>query len=233
MLPCAPPRPWPSSAPPSPRRRAPPAPPARAAKRLFPRCAPSGRSHPGRDTRSVRRPGRASAKPGSLPPAAPPGGSPRSSTAAPEPAAERAPRECAACSRPTDTRPAPPARLPASSAGSQATVGSAIPARFRPASSTALAARRRPRLLPQHQPPRLAAVAIAAPARRALGARRSQRILHFLLQNLRDEFAHPLPQPLLQTLPPGIPLLLVRSEEHTSELQSRQYLVCRLLLEKK
>src|SRR3712207_7401544 len=29
------------------------------------------------------------------------------------------------------------------------------------------------------------------------------------------------------------PDLLVRSEEHTSELQSRQYLVCRLLLEKK
>src|SRR3712207_8605041 len=28
-------------------------------------------------------------------------------------------------------------------------------------------------------------------------------------------------------------LLAVRSEEHTSELQSRQYLVCRLLLEKK
>src|SRR3712207_6940068 len=30
----------------------------------------------------------------------------------------------------------------------------------------------------------------------------------------------------------GVPHL-VRSEEHTSELQSRQYLVCRLLLEKK
>src|SRR3712207_7916747 len=32
-----------------------------------------------------------------------------------------------------------------------------------------------------------------------------------------------------------VPLLMttVRSEEHTSELQSRQYLVCRLLLEKK
>src|SRR3712207_8446618 len=30
-------------------------------------------------------------------------------------------------------------------------------------------------------------------------------------------------------LPPPLP----RSEEHTSELQSRQYLVCRLLLEKK
>src|SRR3712207_7930242 len=28
-------------------------------------------------------------------------------------------------------------------------------------------------------------------------------------------------------------LILGRSEEHTSELQSRQYLVCRLLLEKK
>src|SRR3712207_7164109 len=29
------------------------------------------------------------------------------------------------------------------------------------------------------------------------------------------------------------PDILLRSEEHTSELQSRQYLVCRLLLEKK
>src|SRR3712207_8014512 len=29
------------------------------------------------------------------------------------------------------------------------------------------------------------------------------------------------------------PVTSVRSEEHTSELQSRQYLVCRLLLEKK
>src|SRR3712207_7500410 len=31
----------------------------------------------------------------------------------------------------------------------------------------------------------------------------------------------------------GLTVLGVRSEEHTSELQSRQYLVCRLLLEKK
>src|SRR3712207_4156848 len=30
-----------------------------------------------------------------------------------------------------------------------------------------------------------------------------------------------------------IPVQVLRSEEHTSELQSRQYLVCRLLLEKK
>src|SRR3712207_8537120 len=44
-------------------------------------------------------------------------------------------------------------------------------------------------------------------------------------------------------LPPGkmldtfdfeaVPMISKRSEEHTSELQSRQYLVCRLLLEKK
>src|SRR3712207_7032181 len=32
---------------------------------------------------------------------------------------------------------------------------------------------------------------------------------------------------------PGDDLVRGRSEEHTSELQSRQYLVCRLLLEKK
>src|SRR3712207_8362814 len=32
---------------------------------------------------------------------------------------------------------------------------------------------------------------------------------------------------------PSVELDDVRSEEHTSELQSRQYLVCRLLLEKK
>src|SRR3712207_7453662 len=41
----------------------------------------------------------------------------------------------------------------------------------------------------------------------------------------------------LEALPPmGVDeddLLGTRSEEHTSELQSRQYLVCRLLLEKK
>src|SRR3712207_7637335 len=38
----------------------------------------------------------------------------------------------------------------------------------------------------------------------------------------------------LRARQPGRPQrVLVRSEEHTSELQSRQYLVCRLLLEKK
>src|SRR3712207_8938869 len=42
----------------------------------------------------------------------------------------------------------------------------------------------------------------------------------------------------LKTCPSGFPkdykhIEYLRSEEHTSELQSRQYLVCRLLLEKK
>src|SRR3712207_9015381 len=36
----------------------------------------------------------------------------------------------------------------------------------------------------------------------------------------------------MQTTPVFVYLIPARSEEHTSELQSRQYLVCRLLLEK-
>src|SRR3712207_7011450 len=44
----------------------------------------------------------------------------------------------------------------------------------------------------------------------------------------------PVVAPEVTTTPPGLSdLMLCRSEEHTSELQSRQYLVCRLLLEKK
>src|SRR3712207_8482335 len=42
-----------------------------------------------------------------------------------------------------------------------------------------------------------------------------------------------LPAVLLGGLQKLLPAPLPRSEEHTSELQSRQYLVCRLLLEKK
>src|SRR3712207_7808840 len=42
----------------------------------------------------------------------------------------------------------------------------------------------------------------------------------------RDDVARP-------RLRPPDPVVDPRSEEHTSELQSRQYLVCRLLLEKK
>src|SRR3712207_8393278 len=44
--------------------------------------------------------------------------------------------------------------------------------------------------------------------------------------------AGPLPTARLPVLGPLVGVGL-RSEEHTSELQSRQYLVCRLLLEKK
>src|SRR3712207_7073454 len=58
--------------------------------------------------------------------------------------------------------------------------------------------------------------------RRALG----DRVLGRRCRGL----AHHRPQDLDRGLADG---LLQRSEEHTSELQSRQYLVCRLLLEKK
>src|SRR5947209_13573339 len=63
------------------------------------------------------------------------------------------------------------------------------------------------------------------------------RRLHYLRgQRRRRCVAVPLPLPL-QTRQVIAQRLLVearlRSEEHTSELQSRQYLVCRLLLEKK
>src|SRR3712207_9026061 len=51
-----------------------------------------------------------------------------------------------------------------------------------------------------------------------------------------DEFVRRAARPETLDLVFGIVtilLVLERSEEHTSELQSRQYLVCRLLLEKK
>src|SRR5258707_5578199 len=41
------------------------------------------------------------------------------------------------------------------------------------------------------------------------------------------------PLDAVEQLQPRLALVDRRSEEHTSELQSRQYLVCRLLLEKK
>src|SRR6266511_4682671 len=40
-------------------------------------------------------------------------------------------------------------------------------------------------------------------------------------------------QPCMCWFPPAFAIALDRSEEHTSELQSRENLVCRLLLEKK
>src|SRR3712207_7952712 len=51
----------------------------------------------------------------------------------------------------------------------------------------------------------------------------------------RPAFRQPAQRPLHYPASRRIALLsgIIRSEEHTSELQSRQYLVCRLLLEKK
>src|SRR3712207_8374402 len=50
---------------------------------------------------------------------------------------------------------------------------------------------------------------------------------HFILQT-HDHVAH-----VAHLAPASWASVFYRSEEHTSELQSRQYLVCRLLLEKK
>src|SRR2546422_5407679 len=56
----------------------------------------------------------------------------------------------------------------------------------------------------------------------ALGSlRHTRRRDHFACKLVRRTHVHQIPVPLL------------RSEEHTSELQSRLHLVCRLLLEKK
>src|SRR3712207_8821424 len=65
---------------------------------------------------------------------------------------------------------------------------------------------------------------------------RSRRIALELqiFQALRDEVAARATELLaLAARVAAIDALAARSEEHTSELQSRQYLVCRLLLEKK
>src|SRR3712207_6956798 len=53
---------------------------------------------------------------------------------------------------------------------------------------------------------------------------------------IKSNKAHPIPAEIPASGPIKIAakkIAVVRSEEHTSELQSRQYLVCRLLLEKK
>src|SRR3712207_7871649 len=54
-------------------------------------------------------------------------------------------------------------------------------------------------------------------------ARASVMALSFVAQSARGVGRPPVPQNAVDN----------RSEEHTSELQSRQYLVCRLLLDKK
>src|SRR3712207_8674127 len=70
--------------------------------------------------------------------------------------------------------------------------------------------------------PGLRLAAAAAPRPACAAATSSHRV--------RDPRHHPSSPSSLSPLRGQRPL---RSEEHTSELQSRQYLVCRLLLEKK
>src|SRR3712207_7332289 len=62
---------------------------------------------------------------------------------------------------------------------------------------------------------------------RQLGASRDVRVLEHVERLLHAAGAQ------VDRVHELAPDLLQRSEEHTSELQSRQYLVCRLLLEKK
>src|SRR3712207_8288871 len=65
---------------------------------------------------------------------------------------------------------------------------------------------------------------LAGTAPRGAGAD-DQRLAAGLLASAKDRAEHALAVDSL--------VRALRSEEHTSELQSRQYLVCRLLLEKK
>src|SRR3712207_9566366 len=64
---------------------------------------------------------------------------------------------------------------------------------------------------------------------------RSLELEHLLVHRVLQAMDARDAVPDLEHLPDllGTDPVLVRSEEHTSELQSRQYLVCRLLLEKK
>src|SRR3712207_6898351 len=52
------------------------------------------------------------------------------------------------------------------------------------------------------------------------------------IQAVEDSLPYDAKKRVREDIPVGV-YDVVRSEEHTSELQSRQYLVCRLLLEKK
>src|SRR5947209_10119383 len=58
------------------------------------------------------------------------------------------------------------------------------------------------------------------------------RVVSALRQPVRDEDAEERHEERAQEVEEVL-VVAERSEEHTSELQSRQYLVCRLLLEKK
>src|SRR5947209_13611532 len=59
-----------------------------------------------------------------------------------------------------------------------------------------------------------------------------ERLMPLRAARVSDRFVN-WASPCPASAPARSPRRLPRSEEHTSELQSRQYLVCRLLLEKK
>src|SRR3712207_7276998 len=73
-----------------------------------------------------------------------------------------------------------------------------------------------------------------APGRRLRGVVAQRGVVQEEVHGVEAEAVHPAVEPERarreERLEDG---LAARSEEHTSELQSRQYLVCRLLLEKK
>src|SRR5947209_20606455 len=75
--------------------------------------------------------------------------------------------------------------------------------------------------------------------RRVLKTGDARRLKRDLLEIFAGEASSKLAKNSLLLLTPSLDMkvirnrLKLRSEEHTSELQSRQYLVCRLLLEKK
>src|SRR3712207_7681864 len=72
-----------------------------------------------------------------------------------------------------------------------------------------------------------------APGRREVGhGKLAWRALHPVLPSA-EEFPYTIRVTSDITESNGSSSMASRSEEHTSELQSRQYLVCRLLLEKK
>src|SRR3712207_8587940 len=60
-----------------------------------------------------------------------------------------------------------------------------------------------------------------------------QRLWPDFRREATTDWLRPLEEGMRSVGRPELATLVLRSEEHTSELQSRQYLVCRLLLEKK
>src|SRR3712207_7625350 len=66
-----------------------------------------------------------------------------------------------------------------------------------------------------------------------LGTEPVASTMHVVASSSRSPALTPLPPVSVPTPSTYSTPFFLRSEEHTSELQSRQYLVCRLLLEKK